>query len=103
MLSEATADIRATSHRALQTILNASSDKPKAPLDAALVRVLFLVQVGVVLALTQDESRNAKHTHSLVDAMSKALALTTSMSPIVGPFLLNFDALVSKFFDATRT
>jgi len=100
VLSPGTADIRASTERRLQLVVDGASDKPPAPLDEALVRLLFFVELAVVLALTQDDTRGAKKTLALVDAIERMARSLGPLLPLAGPSLLELDALARTFASA---
>lgn len=88
-------------HRVQQVFVQAvrhASDAPKAPLAAALGRVLYLVHLGVLLWWLLDRSRDQRATEALVASMARMLP-SVSLAlrlPSLGAFVIGLDALVSE-------
>jgi AcrR family transcriptional regulator len=100
VLGERTAPIRETVERTIRVLVEGATDRPAPPHDEQLVRLLFVVQLFVVLAATQDTTPGLTHAHALVDAISDALASIGPMLPMFAPMLGRFDALLAGFVAA---
>ena len=97
MLGERTAPIRGTVERTLQQLIDGSTDRPAPAQAAQLTRLLFIVQLFVVLAATQDATPGLVHTHALVDAFADTFASLGPMLPMFAPVLERFDSLAAAF------
>gem|GEM_PF-1270542 len=97
VLGERTAPIRETVERTIRVLVEGATDRPAPPQDEQLVRLLFVVQLFVVLAATQDTTPELTHAHALVDALSDMLASLGPMLPMFAPMLGRFDALFAGF------
>lgn len=97
VLGERTAPIRETVERTIRVLVEGATDRPAPPQDEQLVRLLFVVQLFVVLAATQDAAPELTQAHALVDALSDTLASLGPMLPMFAPILGRFDALLAGF------
>jgi AcrR family transcriptional regulator len=97
VLGERTAPIRATVDRTLQQLIDGSTDRPAPAQAAQLARLLFVVQLFVVLAATQDATPDLAHSHGLVDAFADTFASLGPMLPMFAPVLERFDSLAGAF------
>jgi AcrR family transcriptional regulator len=81
----------------VQAVVQAS-DAPKAPLAAALGRVLYLVHLGVLLWWLLDRSLDQRATESLVGLIARMLppASLALRLPSIGAFVVGLDALIGE-------
>ena len=97
VFAESTSFSRARVQGAFENAVNGASDAPKAPLAAALGRLLYLVHLAVLLWWLLDKSAKQRATRGLVtltDQILPSAALTLRLPPI-RRFVLTIDQLIA--------